>query len=157
MNKVILVADLAVGIGEPNVNRLILALVLVGLVGTALAEHPRERRAPPDIPDAQALIDACWAMSLAKRSRVNNPKIREGILDTVLCLEDVIADEIKTDAALFADGLGLDSIDALEIAMVIEARYGLTLDDDPEQNQPIVQSVRTLPNCIPAKRQGCSR
>ncbi len=90
---ILLVVDLAGGIGEHNVNRLILALVLVGLVGTAVAEHPRERRAPPDIPDAQALIDACWAMSLAKRSSVNNPKIREGILDTVLCLEDVIADQ----------------------------------------------------------------
>ena len=71
-----------------------------------------------------------------------------------LALEDVNADEIETDAALFAEGLGLDSIDALEIAMVIEERYSVTLDDDPEQNQQIFQSVRTLANFITAKRAG---
>ena len=71
-----------------------------------------------------------------------------------LALEDVSADEIETDTALFAEGLGLDSIDALEIAMVIEERYGVTLDDDPEQNQQIFQSVRTLANFIAAKRAG---
>ena len=71
-----------------------------------------------------------------------------------LALEDVTADEIETDAALFVEGLGLDSIDALEIAMVIEERYGVTLDDDPEQNQQIFQSVRTLANFITAKRAG---
>ena len=70
-----------------------------------------------------------------------------------LVLEDVTADEIETDAALFAEGLGLDSIDALEIAMVIEERYSVTLDDDPEQNQQIFQSVRTLANFITEKRE----
>ena len=65
------------------------------------------------------------------------------IVDT-LALEDVTASEIETDAVLFGDALDLDSIDALEIAMAMEERYGVTLDDDPETNQGIFMSVRTL-------------
>ncbi len=70
-------------------------------------------------------------------------EIKELILDT-LGLEDITASEIETDASLFGDGLGLDSIDALELAMVLEERYGVTLEDDPEQNQIIFESVRSL-------------
>jgi acyl carrier protein len=40
--------------------------------------------------------------------------------------------------------LGLDSIDSLEIAMVLEERYGVTLDDDPDTNREIFDSVRSL-------------
>lgn len=65
------------------------------------------------------------------------------IVDT-LALEDVTASEIGTDAVLFGGELDLDSIDALEIAMAMEERYGVTLDDDPEINQGIFTSVRTL-------------
>jgi acyl carrier protein len=61
-----------------------------------------------------------------------------------LGLEDVTADEIDTDAALFVEGLGLDSIDSLEIAMVIEQQYGVTVAEDPETNREIFRSVRTL-------------
>ena len=61
-----------------------------------------------------------------------------------LALEDTTPDEIETDALLFGEGLGLDSIDALEIAMVLEERYGVTLDDDPESNQRIFESIRSL-------------
>ncbi|MFP6638824.1 MAG: phosphopantetheine-binding protein [Myxococcota bacterium] len=65
------------------------------------------------------------------------------IVDT-LVLEDVTASEIETDGLLFGDQLDLDSIDALEIAMAMEERYGVTLDDDPEVNQGIFMSIRTL-------------
>ena len=61
-----------------------------------------------------------------------------------LSLEEVTASEIETDAPLFVEGLGLDSIDALELAMVMEERYGVTLDDDPDKNRAIFESVRTL-------------
>ena len=70
-------------------------------------------------------------------------ELKELIIDT-LVLEDVTAADIETDAPLFGEGLGLDSIDALEIAMVLEERYGVTLDDDPEKNQMIFASVRSL-------------
>jgi acyl carrier protein len=65
------------------------------------------------------------------------------IVDT-LALEDITPAEIETDAPLFVEGLGLDSIDSLEIAMVLEERYGVTLDDDPDTNRKIFDSVRSL-------------
>ncbi len=69
--------------------------------------------------------------------------LKKLIVET-LALEDISPGEIETDAALFVEGLGLDSIDALELAMVLEERYGVTMDDDPEKNQQIFQSVRSL-------------
>ena len=70
-------------------------------------------------------------------------ELKELIVET-LALEDITPAEIETDAPLFVDGLGLDSIDSLEIAMVLEERYGATLDDDPEVNGKIFDSVRSL-------------
>jgi acyl carrier protein len=61
-----------------------------------------------------------------------------------LSLEEVTASDIETDGALFVDGLGLDSIDALELAMVLEDRYGVKLDEDPEKNRKVFESVRSL-------------
>ena len=61
-----------------------------------------------------------------------------------LSLEEITPPEIETDAPLFGDGLGLDSIDALELAMVLEERYGVTLDDDPDKNREIFTSVKSL-------------
>ncbi len=80
-------------------------------------------------------------------------ELKELIVKT-LALEDVTAAEIDTDAPLFGDGLGLDSIDALEIAMVLEERYGVTLKDDPEENQRVFQSVRSLSNFVVENREG---
>ena len=68
----------------------------------------------------------------------------KALLVEALALEDIRPEEIETDAALFVEGLGLDSIDALEIAMALEERYGVTVEDDPEQNQRIFASVKSL-------------
>ena len=70
-------------------------------------------------------------------------ELKEFIVET-LALEDITAAEIETDAPLFVEGLGLDSIDSLEIAMMLEERYGVTLDDDPDANREIFDSVRSL-------------
>jgi acyl carrier protein len=70
-------------------------------------------------------------------------ELKKLIVET-LALEDTAPEEIETDAPLFGEGLGLDSIDALEIAMVLEERYGVTLDDDPEANQRVFESVASL-------------
>ena len=70
-------------------------------------------------------------------------ELKELIVDT-LALEDITPAEIETDAPLFVEGLGLDSIDSLEIAMVLEERYDLTLGDDPDTNREIFDSVRSL-------------
>ena len=57
--------------------------------------------------------------------------LKEMIID-VLDLEDISADEIAADDALFGDGLSLDSIDALEIGVAVQKRYGLKMDaEDP--------------------------
>ncbi len=80
-------------------------------------------------------------------------EIKKLIVDA-LVLEDVTVEEIETDAPLFVEGLGLDSIDALEIAMVIEDRYGVTLNDDPETNQEIFYSIRSLASFVTENRPG---
>ncbi len=70
-------------------------------------------------------------------------ELKELIVET-LALEDIAPAEIETDAPLFVEGLGLDSIDSLEIAMVLEERYGVTLGDDADSNKEIFNSVRSL-------------
>ena len=80
-------------------------------------------------------------------------ELKELIVET-LALEEVTPSEIETDAQLFGEGLDLDSIDALEIAMVLEERYGVTLEDDSEENQRIFQSVRSIANFVVESREG---
>jgi acyl carrier protein len=70
-------------------------------------------------------------------------ELKELIIEA-LALEDVTPADIEPEAALFVDGLGLDSIDALELAMALEERYDVKIGDDPETNQRIFASVRQL-------------
>ncbi|MDA3877395.1 MAG: phosphopantetheine-binding protein [Halothiobacillus sp.] len=65
---------------------------------------------------------------------------------------EVQAQDIDPDATLFGDGLGLDSIDILEIAMVISKRYGFQLRSDNEDNVHIFSSLRHLTEYIAAQR-----
>ena len=51
----------------------------------------------------------------------------KNLIITTLNLEELSADDIDTDAALFGDGLGLDSIDALELGLALKNRYGVVL------------------------------
>lgn len=64
-----------------------------------------------------------------------------------LNLEDVKKDDIKEDAPLFGEGLGLDSIDALELIVLLEKNYGIKVAN-PAEGKKIFQSVRTLANYI---------
>jgi acyl carrier protein len=68
-----------------------------------------------------------------------------------LNLETAAAD-IAPDEALYGEGLGLDSIDILEIALVISKRYGLQLRADHEDNTAIFQSLRSLSAHIAQQR-----
>ena len=70
----------------------------------------------------------------------------------VLALEDIRPEEIDTDAPLFVEGLGLDSIDALELAMGLEERYGVIITDDPERNEKIFASVAALATLVEGER-----
>ena len=65
---------------------------------------------------------------------------------------EVTADEIEPDAPLFGDGLGLDSIDVLEIALVISKKYGFQLKSDNEDNIRIFSSLRALATYIASQR-----
>ena len=78
------------------------------------------------------------------------PEVAELIV-AALNLE-VAPGEIEPDAPLFGEGLGLDSIDVLEIALVISKRYGFQLRSDNEDNVRIFASLRTLAAHIAAQR-----
>lgn len=69
-----------------------------------------------------------------------------------LALEDIAPEEIETEAPLFVEGLGLDSIDALELAMSLEEKYGVTVGEDPDENQKIFFSVESLARFVTEQR-----
>lgn len=66
------------------------------------------------------------------------------IIIEVLQLEDIGPDDIDTDAPLFIEGLGLDSIDALELGVALQKRYGISLSADSQETRRHFASVRTL-------------
>jgi len=61
-----------------------------------------------------------------------------------LVLEDVQPEEITDDMPLFGEGLGLDSIDALELAIAIERHFGITIQSDDERNKEIFACTNAL-------------
>jgi acyl carrier protein len=67
-----------------------------------------------------------------------------GLIIETLNLEDVSADEIEPEAPLFGEGLGLDSIDALELSLMISKRYGIQLRSDDPDNLRTFASLRSL-------------
>jgi acyl carrier protein len=80
-------------------------------------------------------------------------EIKEVIIKA-LALEDIKADDIKDDEALFGDGLGLDSIDALELGMAIKNNFKVTLSSEKEENKKYFYSVKTLADYIRTQQNG---
>jgi acyl carrier protein len=78
-------------------------------------------------------------------------EIKELIVEALM-LEDVTPDEIDPEEPLFVEGLGLDSIDALELAIAIEKKYGIKLNASDEEKRQVFTSVRTLAAYISANR-----
>ncbi|HRW63618.1 MAG TPA: phosphopantetheine-binding protein [Bacteroidales bacterium] len=78
-------------------------------------------------------------------------KIKEQVIE-VLNLEDIEPSDIDTDAPLFGDGLGLDSIDALELIVLLEKQYGLKIED-PKDGKKIFYSIRTIAEYIEEKKK----
>jgi acyl carrier protein len=74
-------------------------------------------------------------------------KIKELIISS-LELEDVTLGDIVSDQPLFGDGLGLDSIDALELGMAIRKQFGITFSKDPADNKRVFHSVKSLADYI---------
>jgi acyl carrier protein len=79
-------------------------------------------------------------------------QLKELIVDT-LALEDVAPSSIDTDAPLFGEGLGLDSIDALEIALAIHSKFGVKTEANDPNNRQHYYSIKTLAEFV---RQGRS-
>jgi acyl carrier protein len=69
-----------------------------------------------------------------------------------LMLDDVRPEEIDAEGPLFGDGLGLDSIDALELAMAIDRRYSVRINADDEEVKRIYSSVRSLARYVAEHR-----
>jgi acyl carrier protein len=75
------------------------------------------------------------------------------IIVEALVLEDVKPADIETSAPLFIEGLGLDSIDALELAMALEERFGVTIGEDPEENREFFASVASLADLVESQQE----
>ncbi len=74
-------------------------------------------------------------------------ELKQFIIDT-LDLEDITVDDIDENAPLFVDGLGLDSIDALELGMALKKKYNIKMDSDNDENKEYFYSVKTLADFI---------
>ena len=79
-------------------------------------------------------------------------KLKDVIVSS-LDLEDLTAADIATDAPLFGEGLGLDSIDALELGMAVKKTFGVTFASDPAENKKIFYSVKTLADFIERQKK----
>ncbi len=78
-------------------------------------------------------------------------EIKELIIKS-LDLEDIAVEDIKNDEALFGEGLGLDSIDALELGMALKRHFNLTLSSNKEENVKHFYSVNTLAELVRSQK-----
>ncbi len=84
-------------------------------------------------------------------SRDLHKKLKEELIEQ-LNLEDITPEDIDTSAPLFGDGLGLDSIDALEIIVLLEKEYGIKITN-PAEGKDAMQSIEALANFIEANKK----
>jgi len=73
-------------------------------------------------------------------------KLKKEVIEQ-LNLEDVTPDDINPDSPLFGEGLGLDSIDALELIVLLEKNYGIKIED-PKDGKKIFFSIRSMAEYI---------
>ena len=79
-------------------------------------------------------------------------EVKQLIID-VLQLEDITPDQIDDGAPLFVEGLGLDSIDALELGVALQKRYGISLSADSEDTRRHFASVNALAALVQTHRK----
>jgi acyl carrier protein len=77
----------------------------------------------------------------------------KALIIDVLQLEDLTPEDIDSEAPLFVEGLGLDSIDALEIGVALQKRYGITLSAESQETRRHFASVRALAAMIETNRK----
>lgn len=80
-------------------------------------------------------------------------QIKQLIIDS-LELEDISLDDIADEEPLFGEGLGLDSIDALEIGMALKKQFNLQMSKDKEENKKHFKSVKTIADFIRMQQNG---
>ncbi|MFW2388418.1 MAG: phosphopantetheine-binding protein [Polyangiales bacterium] len=78
-------------------------------------------------------------------------RLKQLIVDALM-LDDVVPDEIEDEAPLFVEGLGLDSIDALELALAVHKEFGVRTSAEDERNREIFYSVKSLSDFIRAEQ-----
>ncbi len=81
---------------------------------------------------------------------ISTTELKSKIIES-LKLQDVSPDKIGDDDPLFGEGLGLDSIDALELVVMLEKNYGIVIKDI-EEGRPAFRSVRALADFINTRR-----
>lgn len=79
-------------------------------------------------------------------------KLKETVV-SALDLEDLTPADIETDVPLFGEGLGLDSIDALELGMAVKKAFGVSFSSNPADNKQIFHSVKTLVDYVEAQQK----
>lgn len=82
-------------------------------------------------------------------------RLKQLIVDSLM-LEDISPQEIETEAPLFVEGLGLDSIDALELALAINQEFGVKTSQGDERNREIFYSVKSLAKFIQDEQQAAA-
>jgi len=80
-------------------------------------------------------------------------QLKEVIVEALM-LEDVSADDIDSEEPLFVEGLGLDSIDALELAIAVDKHFGVRIKPEEDDTRAIFGSVRALAAFIAERRAG---
>lgn len=98
----------------------------------------------------EAGLSRTWKHHMATQSTAQHDLAE--LIVTSLNLETVKPADIDPDAPLFGGDLGLDSIDALEIALAVSKRYGFQLKSDNPDNRTIFTSLRTLSEHIEQHR-----
>jgi acyl carrier protein len=79
-------------------------------------------------------------------------ELKELIISS-LALEDIRPEDIDSDAALFVEGLGLDSIDALELGLALQKRYGVHMSADSAETRKHFANVKALAAFVAANRK----
>jgi acyl carrier protein len=109
------------------------------------SESGTERAAASEERSARAISTS--TQSGDSRGNMNENELEQELKELIidaLMLENVAAADIDSEEPLFVEGLGLDSIDALELAMAIDKKYGVRIKADDEQNRKIFASVKSL-------------